>query len=86
MSSLRSIFLFFICLTFESSMSDLGETSDVDVLNTSLSNLSLEGSEGVFYSSLKNFERVSSLAHWRTKASPSTKASSLNALFLCIVL
>ena len=66
-------------------MSDLGETSDVDVLNTSLSNLSLEGSEGVFYSSLKNFERVnSSLAHWRTKASPSTKASSLNELFLCI--
>ena len=67
-------------------MSDLGETSDVDVLNTSLSNLSLEDSEGVFYSSLKNFERVSSLAHWQTKASPSTKASSLNTLFLCIVL
>ena len=36
-------------------MSDSGETSDVDVLNTSLNNLSLEDSEGVFYASLKNF-------------------------------
>ena len=32
------------------------------------------------------FDRVSSLAYYRIKASPSTKTCSPNTLFLCIVL